>query len=110
MLKKIMAIVFTISVLFMGTFTTEAAGLKENRNLHKSTIVVEDFSNKSYNQVVDVSHIETMSEAIQWVKTNAYGRNLRFVSIDMDLLQSWKNAVVSAGCVPKQCENDSDKI
>lgn len=110
MLKKFMAIVFTISVLFMGAFTTQAASLEENRELHKATIVVEDFSNKSCSQVVDVSHIQTMSEAIQWVMTNAYGRNLRFVSVDMDLLQSWKNAGVSAGSVPKQCENDNAKI
>lgn len=117
MLKKFwihfLAIVFVISFLVVGsTQQVEAAKLQSQANtkIHTAVIVVEDFSQKEVVKVIDATGIRKMSGAIKWIEDNAEGRNLRFVSTDAELLDSWKQATAEAGYKVKNPEVNYSKI
>lgn len=109
---KILAVVIAIGFLFVGASSTEAAGLKtDTSKLHKATIVVEDFSNKNLVRVTNLSNIKKMSQAVEWIENNASGRNLRFISVDLELLESWHKAAKEATRnTPKEIEKEDKKI
>ena len=117
MLKNIfkqiaLAILFVVSVVFVGADTTEAARLKVEKSAkdHTAIIVVEDITPKQNVKVDDVSGIRKLSQAIKWYEDNAQDRNKRYVSTDPELLDSWKQAVIEAGGKVENEEIDYRKI
>lgn len=112
MLKKTFAMALVAGVLLVGATPTEAAKLQAPKNVknHTATIVVEDFSQDGYVKVINLSGIKSMRAAIQWVEDNAAGRNLRFVSIDSELLDDWKQATCDAGYKVKNPEENYRKV
>lgn len=116
MLKKIWikALVIVLSVVCFGVniSITEAKSLKSSDLVKKYTaiIVAEDFSQKNYKPVTNLTHIEKMSEATEWIENNAYGKNIRFVSVDAELIEAWKKAATRAHFKFEKTKIDDNKI
>lgn len=112
MFKKSMAMALVAGVILVGATPTEAARLQAPKSVknHTAVIVVEDFSQKDYVKVVDLSGVKSMRAAIQWVEDNAAGRNLRFVATDSELLDDWKQATCDAGYKVKNPEENYRKV
>ena len=109
--SKILAVIIAIGFVMIGSSSTEAASLKTDTKMHTAVIVVEDFTHKDVVRVTNLSGIKKMSTAIEWIENNASGRNLRFISIDLELLESWKKAANEATRkAPKEIEREDKQI
>lgn len=95
--KKIMAVfaVFVISLFVGGISITGAASLTEGS---KATIIAVNMETKA---ITDLSDKKTFSQALEWTEANAPGQNLCFVSVDKELLESWKQVILDAGYTAK---------
>jgi len=111
-LSKLLAVALVLGVFCVGTSSTEAAGLKKNQTVKPNTalIVVEDLTGGDYVKVTNLSHIGTISEAVEWLEKYTDGKKLRFVSVDAELLNSWKNAAADAFCKVRNEKQDNKKI
>jgi len=110
--KKLLAVVFVITLVVVGASQTEAAPLERQTKVrnHTATIVVEDISNENYTEVRNLSGIKTISGAIQWIEDNAKGRDLRFVSTDPKLIADYKDSAVEAGFKVKKEKKNYKKV
>ena len=111
-LSKLLAVAFVLGFFCVGNSVTEAARLQDNQAVkpYTATIVVEDFTGGDYVKVINLSHIRKMSQAVEWIENNSDGKKLRFVSVDIELLDSWKKAATDAYCKVRSEKQDENKI
>ena len=111
-LSKVLAIAFVLGFFCLGNSVTEAARLEDNQAVkpHTAIIVVEDLTGGDYVKVTNLTHIRKMSQAVEWLEANSEGKKLRLVSVDAELLESWKKAATDAFCKVSNSKQDNKKI
>lgn len=110
--QKVLAIVFVLGIVFLSSSSVDAAKLKVDENVpkHTATIIAEKMVKNQVIEVVDLSGIKKMSAAVKWIEDNVPGGNWRFVSVDVELAESWKNANIQAGFKPKNPEENYKRV
>lgn len=92
------ALVLAIGVIFVGAAQTEAASLKDNQYVSpKAVIVMEIITNKDFVEVVDLTPYESEFSAENFIRKVVPGKNVRFVSDDQEMVNSWRKCAVKVG-------------
>lgn len=106
------ALVLAIGVLFVGAVQTEAASLKDNQYVRptKATIVMEIITNKDFVQTIDLTPYDSVTQADNIIRDVVPGKNVRIVSNDQELVNSWNARAKHVGYKKiKKVKEISDK-
>lgn len=107
-MKKVMCAILVVVMSVVFASSALAATLVEDRrdeSIELTSIVMLDITNKGSIKTTDVGGLKTVAAVESFLRDVVPGKNVRFVSSDAELLQSWADVASSMGFKPKAKAN-----